>query len=103
MAVPVSQKRHAMKTESRRPILSERGPAKRAPTTEPAARAEPMAPWTTPRGFLKYETYCLVPIMALMDEMSKPKLDSGLGSYSHKRKDRDTYSIPPIVAMMARK
>ena len=41
--------------------------------------------------------------MALMDEMSKPKLDSGLVSYSHVRKRRNTYSMPPIVAMTARK
>ena len=41
--------------------------------------------------------------MALMDEMSKPKLDSGLVSYSHVRMRRNTYSMPPIVAMTARK
>ena len=83
--------------------MSERGPAKRAPTTEPAARAEPMAPWTTPWGLSKYEIYCFVPIMALMDEMSKPKLVFGLASYPHIRKHIDTYSMPPIVAMTARK
>ena len=41
--------------------------------------------------------------MALMDEMSKPKLGLELGFYFHMREHKDTYSMPPIVAMMARK
>ena len=44
MAVPTSQNVQATKTALRRLNLPERGPAKRAPMTEPAARAEPMAP-----------------------------------------------------------
>ena len=59
---------------SRRPIQSDNGPAMREPTMEPAARAEPMAPCTAPWGLSKYLMYCGVPIMALIDEMSKPNL-----------------------------
>lgn len=43
-AVPTSQNRLANQMEFLRPHLSEQGPAATEPTTEPAARAEPMAP-----------------------------------------------------------
>jgi hypothetical protein len=73
--VPMSQKRQANIMESRRPILSESGPATAEPTTEPAARAEPMAPWMTPAGLSKNLMYWSVTTMADMDEISKPKLE----------------------------
>jgi hypothetical protein len=54
--------------------LSERGPATADPTTDPAARAEPIAPWITPAGEWKKSRYWCCTTMADMDEMSKPKL-----------------------------
>ena len=52
------------------------GPAIMAPMKEPPARAAPMPPWVVPDGLLKYSTYWFVPMMAEMEEMSKPKLAS---------------------------
>jgi hypothetical protein len=42
---------------SRRPHLSEIGPAIKLPITEPAASEEPIAPWTMPWGLSKYSIY----------------------------------------------
>src|SRR4051812_37901388 len=84
-AVPASHQRHANMIESRRPILLEIGPAMMEPMIEPAASDEPIAPWTIPAGLLKYVLYCSVPMIADMDEISKPN------------------NIPPTVATKAMK
>lgn len=73
-AVPMSQNTHANQMESRRPNLFEIGPAMMAPMTEPPANAAPIPPWVVPWGLLKYDTYCFVPMMALMLLISKPNL-----------------------------
>jgi hypothetical protein len=59
-----------------RHTLSESGPATADPTTDPAASAEQIAPWTTPAGELKYVRYCFCTTIADMDEISKTKLES---------------------------
>jgi hypothetical protein len=92
----------AKKIASRHPILLEIGPAIRGPTTDTAARADPMAPWMMPWGLSKYSKYWIVSMMADIDEISKPKLLR----VSHVRildAQEDTHSIPPTVAIMARK
>jgi hypothetical protein len=52
--VPMSQKTQEYRRASRRPNLSEMGPAMIEPTTEPAARADPIAPCEMPAGLSKY-------------------------------------------------
>lgn len=52
-AVPISQKMQASMMLSRRPKRSDSGPATAEPATDPAASAEPMAPWMTPEGLSK--------------------------------------------------
>ena len=74
IAVPSSHQKQAKAMASRRPMRLDTGPAMMAPMTEPPARAAPMPPWVVPEGLLKYSTYCLVPMMAEIEEMSKPKL-----------------------------
>lgn len=84
-AVPQSHHRQANIIESLLPYLFETGPAIMEPTTDPAARAEPMAPWVAPAGLLKKSLYCFVPIIADIDEISKPN------------------NMPPMVATQATK
>lgn len=45
------------------------------PTTDPAAKAAPMAPCTTPAGWWKKLRYWSVPMMADIEEISKPNLE----------------------------
>lgn len=72
--VPRSHQMHAKNIESRRPNLLEIGPAMIAPMTEPPASPACIPPCVVPCGFLKYSTYWSVPMIAEIDEISKPNL-----------------------------